>query len=173
MDAMQEQQQQQQQQPARGYQGFGSFFVETSIETLIAQPAAEYRPPPPLVDDDDLLRELAAGADGEPLPFGAAARRCFLIDFDRWTFLNHGAFGGVSRASFEATARWRRLCEAQPLVHFDRDLLPRVVQVRAPLRPCVLASLALALRRRAPDGAALQNRQHAMRAIARRAGAWC
>lgn len=55
----------------------------------------------------------------------------------RWTFINHGAFGGVLRcAALEAEA-WRRRCEAQPLLFLDRwgGLGPEVLPGTAPADP--------------------------------------
>ena len=108
----------------RGYVGFGSFF-SANVEELIAMPDGEYLPPSPPFALDDLFAELETGS---PLQFGAAARRQFLIDFEHWTFVNHGAFGGAARIPFEVAHRWRQRCEEQPLVHFDRELFPHVVQ---------------------------------------------
>jgi hypothetical protein len=62
----------------------------------------------------------AAAAHLAAQPFGAAARGQFLIDFDRWTFVNHGAFGGTLAAVADDAERWRRHCERQPLLFLDR-----------------------------------------------------
>lgn len=100
-----------------GYKGFGSFHSD-NVEELVRQDAAAYRPPPqPLPDPcaaPDHQQQLSA------LEFGSAMRSQFLIDFDRWTFINHGAFGGVLRPVLEASERWRRHAEAQPLCFLDR-----------------------------------------------------
>ncbi|KAL4426688.1 hypothetical protein ABPG77_004744 [Micractinium sp. CCAP 211/92] len=70
----------------------------------------------------------AVGTGAAPA-FGASCRSLFSIDFDRWIFINHGAFGGVLRcAALEAEA-WRRRCEAQPLLFLDRELFPQLVRV--------------------------------------------
>ena len=111
-------------EPARGYVGFGSFFSD-NVEELIAAPDGVYVPPPEPFAVDDLFAELERGA---PLQLGAASRSHFLIDFASWTFVNHGAFGGAARIPFEVGQRWRRRCESQPLVHFDRELFPHVVR---------------------------------------------
>lgn len=51
------------------------------------------------------------------MPSTAGPLLCFA---SRWTFINHGAFGGALRcATLEAEA-WRRRCEAQPLLFLDR-----------------------------------------------------
>ena len=95
-----------------GYQGFGSFHSD-NVEELIRQDEASYRPPPcPFPNPLD-----------QPLPlpaFGADMRSQFLIDFSKWTFINHGAFGAVLRPVMESAELWRRHCEAQPLRFLDR-----------------------------------------------------
>jgi hypothetical protein len=100
-----------------GYKGFGSFHSD-NVEELVRQDAAAYRPPPQPFPDPcatpDHQQQLSA------LEFGSAMRSQFLIDFDRWTFINHGAFGGVLRPVLEASERWRRHAEAQPLCFLDR-----------------------------------------------------
>ena len=60
------------------------------------------------------------GSSTQVKALGHAARKHFLIDFDSWTFLNHGAFGAVSRYAYEVSARWRERCESQPLRFLDR-----------------------------------------------------
>jgi isopenicillin-N epimerase len=107
-----------------GYAGFGSFFSD-NVEELVAQSEAEYTPPlPPFTDAPDWQSFEAS----PPLQFGtAAARAQFLIDFDTWTFVNHGAFGAASRLLFNAAHQWRVHCETQPLLHIDRLLFPAVV----------------------------------------------
>ena len=107
----------------RGYLGFGSFFSD-NVEELIAQPDEAYVPPPLPFAVDDLFADVEQST---PLALGAAARPHFLVDFTRWTFLNHGAFGATARLPFEAAQRWRLHCESQPLVHFDRELFPHSV----------------------------------------------
>jgi selenocysteine lyase/cysteine desulfurase len=105
----------------RGYQGFGSFFSD-NVEELIAQSDEVYVPPPLPFAVDDLFDAAP------PLEFGAAARPHFLVDFQRWTFVNHGAFGAAARVPFEVAQRWRVHCEAQPLVHIDRELFAHIVR---------------------------------------------
>jgi selenocysteine lyase/cysteine desulfurase len=51
-------------------------------------------------------------------------RQEFMIDFDNWTFVNHGAFGGTLACVQHAAQRWRNYQESQPLRFFDRHLLP-------------------------------------------------
>ncbi|PRW58839.1 L-cysteine desulfhydrase 1 isoform X2 [Chlorella sorokiniana] len=73
--------------------------------------------------------EAAAGELPAPGELGAAARRHFLIDFDSWTFINHGAFGGALRCAQQEAEAWRRRCEAQPLFFLDRELFAQLVRV--------------------------------------------
>ena len=49
-----------------------------------------------------------------------------MIDFDHWTFLNHGAFGGALRSGFDRANQWRAHLEKQPLRYHDRELLPHL-----------------------------------------------
>jgi len=56
----------------------------------------------------------------------ADIRHSFMIDFDGWTFLNHGAFGGALVDGFNRSEQWRRYLEEQPLRYFDRELLPHL-----------------------------------------------
>jgi selenocysteine lyase/cysteine desulfurase len=56
----------------------------------------------------------------------ASIRHNFMIDFNTWTFLNHGAFGAATKVGHDRAAAWRRYAEQQPLRFFDRDLLPHL-----------------------------------------------
>lgn len=38
----------------------------------------------------------------------------------KWTYLNHGAFGGVCKPAYEEASHWREYCEHQPLKFLDR-----------------------------------------------------
>ncbi|GMH45194.1 hypothetical protein BSKO_13151 [Bryopsis sp. KO-2023] len=91
------------------------------FERLISLPESKYTPPVTPFDGSDELEE--AGVDGE-LQFGESCRELFLIDFDKWTFFSHGAFGAVLKPAYLNAEKWRRLCEAQPLKFWDRELLP-------------------------------------------------
>ena len=103
-----------------GYVGFGSFFSD-NVEELIAQSEAEYTAPgTPFPDAPDWPSPPL-------LQFGTAARAQFLLDFETWTFVNHGAFGAAAKLPFEAAHQWRRHCEQQPLLHIDRLLFPHIV----------------------------------------------
>jgi hypothetical protein len=99
--------------------GFGSFH-SGDVEVLIRQPPRTYTPPPPPFESPPQL-----APDLGTRPFGAAFRDQFLIDFDSWTFVNHGAFGGVLAAVADDAERWRRHCERQPLRHLDRSVPAR------------------------------------------------
>ena len=125
--------------PKTGFLGFGSFFTE-SVESLVARAAQQsqsggpdYVPPPKPFDTADLLLQ-EEGVNLSTLALGSdAARRLFLIDFNAWTFLNHGAFGGVCVPAYREAERWRAHCERQPLAFLDRcDHL----QCAAPHMPC-------------------------------------
>ena len=102
----------------KGYQGFGSFQTDASVEAMIHAPAGAYTPPARAVDTADLFDARAA-----PPPLGAGLRPSFLLD-PSWTFVNHGAFGGVSRVALAAAQRWAAHAEAQPLRFIDRQLFP-------------------------------------------------
>eukprot|EP00803_Ostreobium_quekettii_P000853 evm.model.scf_3648.2 EVM.evm.TU.scf_3648.2 scf_3648:5784-8184(-) len=81
------------------------------------------------------LPAWAPGAPARPegglgqAPLGAAARRFFMVDFEGWAFLNHGAFGAALACAFEEAGRWRAACERQPLKFLDRELFPYLVDV--------------------------------------------
>jgi len=94
-----------------GYTGFGSFHSD-DVEVLIRQDASSYVPPSlPFADPvEQASAQHACSTAGSGNAASSASNssgtsahwgleRCgeFLIDFDRWTFINHGAFGGVSR----------------------------------------------------------------------------
>jgi len=53
-------------------------------------------------------------------------REQFLVDFDEWDFINHGAFGATLRCAAVAAEQWRGYQEAQPLRFFDRVLFPHM-----------------------------------------------
>jgi hypothetical protein len=98
-----------------GYAGFGSFHSD-NVEELIS--LENWRP------DEPVQVVLPTGT---PPSFGHEFRNAhFLLD-PSWTFLNHGAFGGVARIPFESAERWRRFAEEQPLRYTDRILLPNLV----------------------------------------------
>ncbi|GFR49694.1 hypothetical protein Agub_g11844 [Astrephomene gubernaculifera] len=104
-----------------GYQNFGSFFTD-NVEDMIAIPPEAYTPPE---------RPFAAPSleQASTMEFGEPCRQLFMVDFKRWTFINHGAFGAVCRAAHEEANQWREHCEAQPLRFLDRELFPHMVRV--------------------------------------------
>ncbi|KAG1675643.1 hypothetical protein FOA52_002352 [Chlamydomonas sp. UWO 241] len=100
---------------APGYQSFGSFFTEVHVEELVRQAARpDYQPPAAPFPTSDLLAGI-----GPDSPLGAPARALFMIDFDAWTFVNAGAFGGVCVPAYREAERWRAHCERQPLTFLD------------------------------------------------------
>ncbi len=92
-----------------GYQNFGSFHTD-NVEVLVRDQS--WVPPENWVREP-LHISLAPG-------FGAPFRQHFLIDFTRWTFINHGAFGATLRGAQAEAAAWRERCELQPLAFLDR-----------------------------------------------------
>jgi hypothetical protein len=99
--------------PRTGYQGFGSFHAGDP-EQLVRVPSGAYEPPARPFPTDDLYEGVAGCEMGLPM------RRHFKIDFSKWTFLNHGAFGSPARPAQTEADRWRDHCEAQPLAFLDR-----------------------------------------------------
>ncbi|KAK3734512.1 hypothetical protein QZH41_020435 [Actinostola sp. cb2023] len=62
--------------------------------------------------------------------FGSSKiREHFCIDFDNWTFINHGAFGGALAAALETVHQMQIYIERQPLRFVDRELIPHMVYV--------------------------------------------
>ncbi|KAG2497474.1 hypothetical protein HYH03_004628 [Edaphochlamys debaryana] len=116
-----------------GYQNFGSFFTD-NVEDMIAVPRESYVPP----ERPFALNSASSLEHAATLPFGEPCRELFMIDFKNWTFINHGAFGGVCRPAHEEANQWREHCEAQPLRFLDRrvhlgggggELFPHMVRV--------------------------------------------
>lgn len=107
----------------KGYLGFGSFFSE-NVEVLIeAASSSSWVSPRPLINDDDLL--IAAR---EITEYGTGCRNLFPLDLARWTYVNHGAFGGACLASLRASERLRLHAEINPVQYIDRELFPQVVE---------------------------------------------
>lgn len=103
----------------QGYQAFGSFHSE-SADALFA--AAAPAPPPAFLPP--LPRECRV-----VLPSGAGHPNAalFALDLDRWTYLNHGAFGGATRFATRVAAAWRDAADQQPLRFHDRELFAHIV----------------------------------------------
>jgi hypothetical protein len=108
-------------------EGFGSFH-SADIEVLIREPDSVFRPPEvyfemasehidTTVDTKQAMKERFGGS--------MKRKQTFHISED-WTFINHGAFGGSLRCLQSEANAWSILCEQQPLLFFDRYLLPLV-----------------------------------------------
>lgn len=108
----------------KGYQGFGSFHSDNVEEMLAAREFIEPAVPAGL-DVASLLRAAGVDPESPPPEFGAPMRRFFYLD-DEWTFLNHGAFGCVSRVAMKASQAWAEYAESQPLRFIDRQLFALV-----------------------------------------------
>lgn len=96
----------------KGYQSIGSFHSD-NLADLMAQSDEEYVPPSLPFEENLNVKERDSESD-------------FLLDLNRFTFLNHGAFGSVLSTGYDRAAAWRRYTEQQPLRYFDRDLLPHL-----------------------------------------------
>jgi len=99
----------------------GSFHSE-SVDTLMSQPDSQYQPPSLPFSEAEFKQNqpVAISCDHE-------STNDFLLDRDRWTFLNHGAFGAALRQGYERAEAWRWHLERQPLRYHDRELLPHLV----------------------------------------------
>jgi hypothetical protein len=96
--------------------GFGSFFTD-NVEDLIALDDAQWKAiAPALPPTVQRAMDCVTAPDGT----GDAARKQFYIDFENFTFINHGAFGGCLRAPYAVARAWQDYCEAQPLRFLDR-----------------------------------------------------
>lgn len=93
-----------------------------NVEDMISDDAWVPPAPPPF------LADLGEAGDEAAPRCGGAARRHFLLE-EGWTFVNHGAFGSPLARAFEASSRWRRHAELQPLRFIDRELFPYLVKV--------------------------------------------
>lgn len=96
-----------------GYQSLGSFHSENLAELMALDNAVYQAPALPF-------------SPQEPKQSLLDNRLDFLIDFDNWTFLNHGAFGGALASAVHRSDQWRNYLEKQPLRYFDRVLLPHL-----------------------------------------------
>jgi hypothetical protein len=108
--------------------GFGSFHSD-DVEELIRLPEADYVAPDIYDRTRSELRQrnvMPQSYGNGGLSFGISAKlRHFVLD-DSWTFINHGAFGGVLKFQLQEAELWRSQCESQPLRFFDRHLLPMI-----------------------------------------------
>ena len=97
----------------KGYQSLGSFHSEDLAELMALDKSVYQAPPLPF-------------SRREPKQSPVDNRLDFLIDFENWTFLNHGAFGGALTSAVHRSEQWRNYLEKQPLRYFDRVLLPHL-----------------------------------------------
>jgi len=105
-----------------GYKSFGSFHSD-DVEALIRLPADRYNPPKLPFDVEGVTFPSLPGTS---TPFASSADfiGCYShLDRDKWTFLNHGAFGLALDLGLRRANEWRMHLESQPLRHFDRYLL--------------------------------------------------
>eukprot|EP00892_Ulva_mutabilis_P003123 jgi/Ulvmu1/12811/UM097_0040.1 len=106
----------------RGYQNFGSFFTP-SVQSMIRDDAWKVPALPATVE------AIRNDSNRDTQEFGPGMRAKFLIDFDAFTFINHGAFGGCMRHVLEEVGAWQAHCEAQPLRFIDRELFGHMVNL--------------------------------------------
>ncbi|KAF1780042.1 Kelch-type beta propeller [Phytophthora cactorum] len=107
-----------------GYEAFGSFHTP-STSSLFDQDDAE-SDIKMVWESDIALQRLQLQANSVA---NAPNRSLFALDLQKWTYLNHGAFGAPTKVAIEAAAHWRALADAQPLNFNDRELFPLVVRV--------------------------------------------
>lgn len=126
-----------------GYQGFGSFHVEHSVEDMIRMSDTEFES---LVPDTYRSLSFPKGFVGNDFTsdnsFGKAARDSLFGLDPTCTFLNHGAFGAPIAPGLQAAAEWRRKAEQQPLEFMDRIVLPELVRTTRIVARSVLKSAA-------------------------------
>lgn len=108
-----------------GYEAFGSFH-SASPDALFAGAAFQVAPPPASLFPPLPSRKLETRVSDAAAE--TANRAHFTVDFDAWTYLNHGAFGGATRFASDVAAGWRTLADRQPLLFHDRELFPFIVQ---------------------------------------------
>lgn len=104
----------------QGYQSIGSFHSD-DLGQIMSCPDEEYAPPPlPFERCDQAI--VTPRQRQSPKDFA----QDFMLDRKKWTFLNHGAFGGAIRQGHTLSTQWREYLEEQPLRFFDRVLLPHL-----------------------------------------------
>ena len=108
-----------------GYQSFGSFHSD-NVEELIRLPRDQYVAPPLPFDTDD---EIVPPPHKDKATIDYFTNSYPTLDRNRWTFLNHGAFGLGLQCGLHRAQSWRNYAEKQPLQYFDRTLLPHMVHV--------------------------------------------
>lgn len=110
--------------------GFGSFHVNQDIEDEIRFSDKDYLGIPEVSSNlYSTSYELSKKYINDSFRFG---KRCkiasFILDTE-WTFINHGAFGASLYPLLQESTSWRHVCDSQPLLYFDRILLPTIVYV--------------------------------------------
>jgi selenocysteine lyase/cysteine desulfurase len=80
----------------------------------------EYQPPVVPVDLPTFTQDIE---------FGLKAKQAYFFLDEKWTFINHGAFGAVLKPALSVAMAWQLYCERQPLRFLDRELLPLMAHV--------------------------------------------
>ncbi|ELT96263.1 hypothetical protein CAPTEDRAFT_209775 [Capitella teleta] len=101
---------------------FGSFHA-SNVEELVSMSEEEYLPPPFPFEQPNFLHFA------KHFPVGSEAKKELFFIEEETTFLNHGAFGAVMKASLQVAQKWQVHIEKQPLRFFDRELLPHLAFV--------------------------------------------
>lgn len=86
---------------------------------LLNVPDEEYKPPKLPFKEVNFDPNIEFGSK--------EIRQHFCIDFDKWTFLNHGAFGGTLKPVLQTVHQLQLYIESQPLRFVDRELIPNMV----------------------------------------------
>ncbi|TMW61967.1 hypothetical protein Poli38472_009460 [Pythium oligandrum] len=116
----------------KGYEAFGSFHTPPPAALFTSDNAMPDLPDPstflPDAQLEDRLLFPKGKSDVDALAVIQSNQKHFTIDLTRWTYLNHGAFGGPTRFGMRVANAWREFAEQQPLLFNDRFLFPYVVQ---------------------------------------------
>lgn len=110
-----------------GYKSIGSFHSEDPAALLRQMPELYTIPDLPFDGQQKLFEGSNFSSKFDVEASTTARRDDFAIDFENWTFINHGAFGAALHVGANRAEAWRRYMETQPLRYFDRDLLPHLV----------------------------------------------
>jgi hypothetical protein len=108
-----------------GYQSIGSFHSE-NVEELIRVPDSEYIAPELPFSHE----QYNPTSNPSTIPFANTQyyQKVYPhLHRNKWTFLNHGAFGLAMSHGIERANSWRIFLESQPLRYFDRYLLNHLV----------------------------------------------
>jgi selenocysteine lyase/cysteine desulfurase len=106
----------------KGYEAFGSFHTP-SIEALFA---SEIFPLSKIDVGTTSSGKLQLSLSTERNIRRENAKH-FLLELNKWTYLNHGAFGATTRFAMKLAEQWRYFVERQPLKFYDRELFPLIV----------------------------------------------